>query len=186
MPEQVKKSRREIIADGVRTCGLVAASGVLGALAVKAGAEEKVWQIDPNKCIFCTRCSTECVLDVSAVKCVHAYALCGYCKLCSGVLRDKRTGNTTLSEDQRCPTNAIRRAYVEDPYFEYFIEEPKCLGCGICAKGCNSFGNGSLFMQVRHDRCVNCNQCAIATVCPAQAFERVPVDKPYLPKVKKG
>jgi electron transport complex protein RnfB len=37
-----------------------------------------------------------------------------------------------------------------------------------------------LFLQVRHDRCLNCNQCAIATVCPSGAFKRVPADHPYL------
>jgi electron transport complex protein RnfB len=35
---------------------------------------------------------------------------------------------------------------------------------------------------VRHDRCLNCNECAIARVCPADAFRRVPVDQPYLDK----
>jgi electron transport complex protein RnfB len=47
---------------------------------------------------------------------------------------------------------------------------------------CAQFGNGSLFLQVRHDRCVNCNQCAIAVVCPAGAFRRVPAAQPYLLK----
>jgi len=51
------------------------------------------------------------------------------------------------------PDGAIKRAYVEDPYFEYTIDERLCIGCGKCVKGCNAFGNGSLQLQVRHDRC---------------------------------
>jgi len=42
------------------------------------------------------------------------------------------------------------------------------------------FGNGSLYLQVSHDRCLNCNICAISTECPAQAFVKVPVASPYL------
>jgi electron transport complex protein RnfB len=44
--------------------------------------------------------------------------------------------------------------------------------------------NGSLYLQVRHDRCLNCNQCSIAVACPTQAFERVPSSDPYLLKKK--
>ena len=55
-------------------------------------------------------------------------------------------------------------------------------------KGCLAFGNGSLFLQVRRDLCRNCNECRIAKVCPADAFVRVPADKPYIyrkpPEVK--
>ena len=60
------------------------------------------------------------------------------------------------------------------------MEVDKCIGCGICVKGCNAFGNGSMLLQIKHDRCVNCNECAIAKVCPAQAISRVPANKPYL------
>jgi Na+-translocating ferredoxin:NAD+ oxidoreductase subunit B len=75
---------------------------------------------------------------------------------------------------------AIKRTYVEDPYYEYTIDEPLCIGCGKCVKGCYSFGNGSLFLQVRHDRCLNCNDCSIARGCPSGAFRRVPANSPYL------
>jgi electron transport complex protein RnfB len=87
---------------------------------------------------------------------------------------------TTAAENQLCPTNAIKRRFIEDPFFEYTIDEPLCIGCGKCVKGCGAFGNGSLQLQVRHDRCVNCNQCSIASKCPADAFSRVPATKPYL------
>ncbi|HQC51652.1 MAG TPA: 4Fe-4S binding protein, partial [Lentisphaeria bacterium] len=73
-----------------------------------------------------------------------------------------------------------------DPYFEYKINEELCIGCGKCVKGCASFGNGSLFLQVRHNLCLNCNQCQIALVCPAHAFVKVPADKPYIFKTLPG
>jgi electron transport complex protein RnfB len=49
-------------------------------------------------------------------------------------------------------------------------------------KGCSAFGNGSLHLQIRHDRCLNCNQCSIARSCPSDAISRVPVDQPYMIK----
>jgi electron transport complex protein RnfB len=59
-----------------------------------------------------------------------------------------------------------------------------CIACGKCVKGCNAFGNGSLYLQVQHDRCQHCNECAIAVACPSQAFRRVPAEDPYLLKVR--
>lgn len=179
-----KKTRREFIADGIRTGGLIIASGAIGALAASSHAEDTVWQIDPYKCTNCGLCATSCVLDQSTVKCMHAFAMCGYCNLCSGMLRPERVGNTIEAENVQCPTFAIQRSYVENPYFQYVIDENLCIGCAKCSKGCDAFGNGSLFMQIRHDRCLNCNQCSIAEVCPAQAIARVPAGKPYLLKSK--
>ena len=55
--------------------------------------------------------------------------------------------------------------------------------CIVAKKvGVYQFGNGSLFLQIRHDRCVNCNVCAISRVCPGDAFVRVPAEQPYLLK----
>ena len=153
-----------------------------------AGAKT-LWQIDPDKCIQCGKCQTACILPHSAVRCVHQYASCGYCLFCSGYYHDKRVKFDTAGENLRCPTDAISRTYIEDPYFEYRINEDKCIACGKCVKGCAAFGNGSLFLQVRHHICVNCNQCRIAAVCPADALVKVSPDKPYLfkqpPEVKK-
>jgi Na+-translocating ferredoxin:NAD+ oxidoreductase subunit B len=143
---------------------------------------DMVWQLDPLKCIQCGRCATTCVLNPSAVKCVHAYAMCGYCNLCFGFFRPGATALNKAAENQMCPTGAIKRTYVEDPYYEYTIDEPLCIGCGKCVKGCGTFGNGSLFLQVRHDRCLNCNECSIARNCPAQAYTRVPASQAYLLK----
>jgi electron transport complex protein RnfB len=177
--EAAKPTRRAFLTDTVRTTGLVASAAALGALAARPAEGEMVWQIDPDLCVYCGRCADECVLGPSAVKCVHAYALCGYCKLCFGLLRDKRTGNYITAENNRCPTDAIRRTFIEDPYYEMHIDEELCIGCAKCVKGCNLYGNGSMYLQIRHDRCVNCNQCAIAKACPSRAIVRVPASQPY-------
>ena len=141
---------------------------------------ETVWQLDPSKCIQCGRCADNCVMTPSAVKVTHVYSMCGYCDLCGGYLKPDTKNISTAAENQLCPTSAIKRKFVEDPFYQYTIDEPLCIGCGKCVKGCGAFGNGSLQLQVRHDRCVNCNECSIARNCPADAFSRVPANKPYL------
>jgi electron transport complex protein RnfB len=143
---------------------------------------DSLWQIDPYTCVACGNCATYCVLEDSAVKCVHNHAVCGYCRICFGYFGPEPAGINEGAENQLCPTGAIGRKYIEEPYYEYIIDEKLCNGCGKCVKGCNTFGNGSLFLQVRHDRCVNCNECSIAIACPSGAYKRVPADKPYLLK----
>ncbi len=120
------------------------------------------------------------IVLTSAVKVVHEHSRCGYCELCFGYYLDQRPDNQEAAENVRCPTDAIKRLYVEEPYYQYTIDEAKCIGCGLCVKGCQAFGNGSLILQARHDRCLNCNQCSIAVQCPAQAWRRVPASEPYL------
>jgi electron transport complex protein RnfB len=122
------------------------------------------------------------VLEQSAVKCVNAYELCGYCDLCTGYFEPNPNDLNTGAENQLCPTGAIERKFIEDPYYEYRINEDLCIGCAKCVKGCTLFGNGSFYLQVRHDRCLDCNECAISKVCPGDAFLRVPARQPYLPK----
>jgi len=79
--ENNKKSRRDFIRSGTRL-SLLLTLGVVGAIAAKnLTAEKYVWQIDPFKCTQCGRCATSCVMTPSAVKCIHAYNLCGYCDL---------------------------------------------------------------------------------------------------------
>ncbi|UCG28466.1 MAG: ferredoxin [Bacteroidales bacterium] len=143
---------------------------------------EYVWQIDPLKCTQCGQCETHCVLTPSASKCMHSFEMCGYCDLCSGFLRQGVKDLDTGAEVQLCPTGAITRKFVEEPYFEYTIDEDLCTGCAKCVKGCTAFGNGSLYMQINHDLCKNCNQCSIAKACPSNAIERVPATQPYKPK----
>ena len=180
--DNAKINRRKFLVTGFRASVLLGIGGAGIMVAKKAGSGPAVWQLDPAKCLQCGRCATNCVLTPSAVKCVHVYAMCGYCDLCGGYFKPDTKTLTTGAENQLCPTNALKRKFVEDPFFEYTIDEPLCIGCGKCVKGCGSFGNGSLQLQVRHDRCVNCNQCSIARDCPADAFSRVPVGQPYLLK----
>jgi electron transport complex protein RnfB len=175
--------RRKFIRDLVRYGGVLGLGGTAVVLAAAKGRDgDTVWQIDPNRCIACGNCATYCVLDESAVKCVHSFVMCGYCDLCTGYFEPEPNALNSGAENQLCPTGAIQREFIEEPYHEYTIEEAKCIGCGKCVKGCSAFGNGSLYLQVRHDRCQNCNECAIAVACPSRAFRRVPASDPYLLK----
>jgi electron transport complex protein RnfB len=182
-----KLSRREMLRRAACGAGIVGVVGATGALAAaRSRRPETVWQIDPEKCIQCGNCATYCVLEPSAVKCVHAFVMCGYCELCFGYFQPgydpPRSMEKAGGEAQLCPTAAITRRWIEGPLFEYTIDEELCIGCGKCVEGCTLHGNGSLFLQVRHDRCLNCNECAIAAACPSDAFVRVPADDPYILK----
>lgn len=161
----------------------VLALGGLGGISMRNATTDRwVWQIDPFKCSWCGRCATHCVLNPSAVKCVHAYDLCGYCDLCGGYLKPGHSDRNTAAENMLCPTAAIERKFIENPYYEYHIIEDICIGCAKCAEGCSAFGNGSLHLQIRHNLCVNCNECAIARACPSDAISRVKGSDPYLIK----
>lgn len=174
--------RRRFIHRGMQVAFAASLGGIAGLSLLKSTTKNMVWQIDPFKCVQCGRCANECVMTPSAVKCVHAYALCGYCDLCGGYLKPDSNARSTAAENQLCPTAAIKRKFIEDPYYEYEIEEDLCIGCAKCVAGCTSFGNGSLHLQIRHNLCKNCNECAIARICPADAIQRVPADTPYLIK----
>jgi len=172
--------RREFLRSGLRGASLLGLGAAAGVLATRSRGDGLVWQLDPNKCTRCGNCATYCVLKPSAVKCVHAYALCGYCELCTGYFEPEPIELNTGAENQNCPVGAIKRTFVEDPFYEYRIDEDLCIGCAKCVEGCVAFGNGSLFLQVRHNLCVNCNECSIAVACPAEAFVRVPAEHPYI------
>ncbi|HPR33354.1 MAG TPA: hypothetical protein PLK12_14740 [Prolixibacteraceae bacterium] len=182
MSETRKYNRRDFLNKGARFTLALGALGLAGMAVRNALAGQTVWQIDPFQCTQCGRCATDCVLSESAVKCVHAYDLCGYCDLCGGYFKPGVTDLNTGAENMLCPTQAIERTFIEEPYFEYIIHEELCIGCAKCVAGCSSFGNGSLILQIRHDRCVNCNECSIARVCPSDAIHRVPANDPYLIK----
>lgn len=177
-----RQSRREFIRTCARYSLGLTVLGAIGLSLKNATAEQWVWQIDPFKCSSCGRCANHCVLSPSAVKCVHAYDLCGYCDLCGGYLKPGHADRNTAAENQLCPTAAIERKFIEEPYYEYKIKEELCIGCAKCVKGCTAFGNGSFHLQIRHNLCVNCNQCAIAKVCPSNAIKRVPAKTAYLIK----
>ena len=174
--------RREFLQSSAQIGIALGLGGLGGMLVEESRTNEYVWQIDPFTCMQCGRCADECVLTPSAVKCVHAFDLCGYCDLCGGYFKPGVMDLNTAAENQLCPTSAIKRSFVEEPFFEYTINEDLCIGCAKCVKGCSSFGNGSLHLQIKQDLCVNCNQCAIARMCPSDAIVRVPASNPY--KVK--
>jgi Na+-translocating ferredoxin:NAD+ oxidoreductase subunit B len=181
-----KIDRREFLGDNVRIAGVLGLCGLAGVLAVRKGRTENlVWQIDPDKCIACGHCETSCVLDQSAVKAVQCFTLCGYCDVCTGYFPIKDYVLQTGAENQLCPTGAINRKFIEEKggqrFFEYTVKESLCIACGKCVVGCKLM-NGSLYLQVRHDRCLNCNECAIAVQCPTQAFVRLPAGEPNLMK----
>lgn len=183
----VDSGRRSFVKACVAGALAAAAAGTGVAAAVRRStSDDMVWQLDPAKCTQCGRCATSCVLKPSAVKCVHAYDVCGYCELCGGYHQPNVRVTDTAAENQLCPTAAIKRTFIEDPYYEYTIIEELCIGCAKCVKGCTSFGNGSLYLQVRHNICVNCNECAIARDCPAKAFSRVSASAPYILKGEQG
>lgn len=175
-------TRRHLLKDGCVGACLAGLGGLAGFLTGKTITGDTLWQIDPYTCIGCGNCATYCVLEESAVKCVQVFAMCGYCDYCPGYHEPGAKALDTGAENELCPTGAIKRKFVEEPYFEYTIDESLCIGCGKCVKGCAAFGNGSLFLQVRHDRCLNCNECSIAAACPSQAYRRVPAERPYLLK----
>lgn len=177
-------NRRNLLKSFCRGGAALSLAGLVGALALKkrTAANATVWQIDPSKCIGCGACSYRCVSTVSAVKCFHNFAMCGYCDLCTGFFDPQPLARNEGAENQLCPTNAIRRSDVETPYFEYIIDKELCIGCGKCVDGCFSLGNGSLFLQIDQEQCKQCNQCAIALHCPAQAIERIPAVPGYLLK----
>ncbi len=175
MSEPVEIDRRDFI----RGASAVAFAGA-AYTAVGEKSEQMLWQLDPNKCTQCGRCSTHCVLNPSAVKCLNQFNICGYCDLCFGYLQPGSRNRDTGAENQLCPTAAIKRTYIEDPYYEYIIDEESCIGCAKCVKACLVFGNASFYLQIRQDICINCNECSIAKACPSDAFSKVPASQPYI------
>ena len=186
MKDQKNKyqSRRDFVRRAGKVIVAVSIAAIPLALVRKTSASGFVWQIDPHKCTRCGQCKTNCVKTPSAVKCTHAYVMCGYCDLCGGYLRQGVKTISTAAENQMCPVSAIKRKFVEEPYFEYTINEELCDACGKCVQGCNDFGNGSLYLQIHQNLCDGCNDCSIARRCPSQAISRVPADRQYIPKEK--
>jgi len=182
--EDNKIDRRKLLADGVSVVGAMGLVGLGGFVAGREGREnDSVWQIDPDLCMACGNFETHCVLDVSAAKAVQFPLMCGYCDICTCYFPTKDYERNTGAENQLCPTGAVICRFIEEQsgtrFFEYTIKEELCIGCAKCVEGC-ALMNGSLYMQIRHDRCVDCNECSIAVACPTQAIRRVPADSPNL------
>lgn len=179
---ETQTTRRSLL----RTCcrfgiaaGIAGGIGFLGAKK-KIGADTLVWQIDPAKCVNCGECAHKCNKMISAVKCFHNFALCGYCDFCTGFFNPQPFTRGEGAENQLCPTDAFSRREVEPPYYEYIIDHNICVGCGKCSNGCFTLGNGSLFLQISQKECLQCNQCRIALHCPAKAVVQIPAEQAYI------
>ncbi|MEW6745071.1 MAG: ferredoxin [Planctomycetota bacterium] len=190
-----KLTRREVLGHVARGAGLMVLGGSLVYLTKRAGAAG-AWTIDPTKCVnirlgatgieACVLCSTDCVLQISAVKAVNEYAKCGRCCICPAYYDvTSETGPDGLPMGRRCPRDAIERNPIgevdpHDPlnnFYEYVIKEEHCNGCGKCVLACKEpAGLGSIRLEVRHDLCTDCNRCSIAAVCPDDAIARKVLD----------
>ena len=178
-----KSTRRRFIDRSFRIIGFAGIGGAAGVLTRRASGSA-VYQVDPSKCTACDLCRTSCVLSLSAVKAVNDFDKCGYCMLCPAYF------DVTSMPDEKgvpagkvCPQDALKRRVVgkvdtEDPNnkdYEDYIDETRCDGCGKCVKACKPpAGNGSLRLEIRYARCVECNECAIMIACPDRAVLRVP------------
>jgi electron transport complex protein RnfB len=177
--------------DFMRLGGRLAAGGVLGGIAWRAlaGTDPEfeleqpgvryAWQIDPEKCSFCGKCASACVRQPSAVKAVNDQKKCSYCVICYGHISNKEIDSVKVETDGHkvCPVDAVRRHNYSggpDGYFTYTIDHERCIGCGECAHACNGHGSKSLFLIIRPDLCLGCNQCQIALECPENAITRLP------------
>ncbi len=186
-----KFSRREVLAHAARGAALAGLGGITGLLALKAD-KTYAWTIAPDRCInsklgavgveTCELCATECVLTLSAVRAVNEFSACGRCYICPSYYKiTSAVGPDGLPTEKVCPRDAIKREAIgwidpDDPannFYEYTIDEKLCNGCGRCVMECKEpAGLGSIRLEVRHNVCLDCNRCSIATACPEEAYDR--------------
>lgn len=137
------------------------------------------WQIDPEKCRYCGLCETACVRKPSAAKAVNDPKKCSNCVVCYGHITNKNIASDQIESFGKrvCPHDAVRRKNFSgglDGMFLYSHDHARCTGCAECVKRCNTEGTGSMFMIIRPDLCLGCNECSIAVACPHDAIERIP------------
>ncbi|MEW6250481.1 MAG: hypothetical protein AB1716_07525 [Planctomycetota bacterium] len=192
--ERQEPTRRDVLGKAVRGVALAGLGGTAAYLIVKRAEAEGAWQLALDKCVnsrlgavnvpVCDKCATECVLALSAVRAVNEHNACGRCYICPAYYDIKSAvGPDGLPSAKLCPRDAIVRKPIgevdpRDPannYYEYLIDEKKCNGCGKCVMGCKEpAGLSSIHLEVRQDLCLDCNRCAIAEVCPDEAYDRRP------------
>ena len=141
------------------------------------------WQINPEKCFACGRCASACVRKPSAAKAVNNIKACNNCVACYGHIADPYMESEKIdSEGKRvCPVDAVKRINLTgeiDGYFEYQQDHAQCIGCARCVRQCKAHNDeyASMFMIIRPDLCLGCNECSIAQKCPANAIERIPLE----------
>lgn len=183
----MKQSRRKHL----ETAGHLLGVAALGAAATRifsppsedaefiAQGRRFAWQIDPEKCRYCGVCATACVRKPSAVKALNDQKKCSNCVVCYGHIADSKIESDKIeSEGERvCPVDAVVRENFSggtDGMFLYSNDPRKCVGCAKCVKRCNEHGTQSMFLVIRPDLCLGCNECAIAVACPHDAIERIP------------
>ena len=186
-----KYPRREVLGSAARGAALVGLAGLTGVLALKAN-KTYAWAIDTGKCVnsklgalgveICELCATDCVLTLSAIRAVNEFSECGRCYICPAYYDvTSAVDPDGLPSEKLCPRDAIERKEIgwvdpDDPannFYEYTIDERLCNGCGRCVMKCKEpAGLGSIRLEVRHNVCLDCNRCSIATACPEDAYER--------------
>lgn len=180
-------NRRKVL----RTVGELLGAATLGALGWRvfspptedadfiAQGRRFAWEIDPEKCKYCGLCETACVRKPSAVKAVNDQRKCSNCVVCYGHISDSHIESEKIdSEGQRvCPEDAVQRENFcggVDGMFLYRQDPRLCVGCAKCVKRCNEHGSKSMFLIIRPDLCLGCNECSIAIACPEKAIIRIP------------
>jgi electron transport complex protein RnfB len=192
--KKTKYTRREMLGHAARGAALVGIGGTAGILALKAN-KTYAWTIAADRCInsklgelgveVCDLCATDCVLTLSAVRAVNYFSKCGRCYICPAYYKiTSAVGPDGLPSEKVCPRDAIERTPIgwidpDDPannFYEYTIDETKCNGCGVCVMECKEpAGLSSIVLEVRHNVCLDCNRCSIASACPEDAYDRRPV-----------
>lgn len=175
----------------LRTVGHLFGVSVLGAATARvfsppseeaafiAQGRRFAWQINPDLCRQCGICETACVRKPSAVKAFNDPKKCSNCVVCYGHITNKYIDSDKIDRDGErvCPVNAVTRTNFSGGIDGMFLYEPdprRCIACGKCVKRCNNHGTGSMFLAIRPDLCLGCNECAIAIACPHGAIERIP------------
>jgi electron transport complex protein RnfB len=186
-----KYNRREVLGHAARGVALLGLTGTAGLLALKAN-KTYAWTIAHDRCInsklgavgveVCELCATDCVLTLSAVRAVNDFSKCGRCYICPAYYEiTSAVGPDGLPSEKVCPRDAIKREAIgwidpDDPannFYEYTIDDMLCNGCGRCVLECKEpAGLGSIRLEVRHNVCLDCNRCSIATACPEDAYDR--------------
>jgi electron transport complex protein RnfB len=189
-----KPSRRATL-KGLTRAAALTGMGAAAAFLTRKAQGQVVWQVDSARCLnsrlgevgvkVCDLCLKECVVTQSAVRAVNEFSQCGRCAICPAYFNvSSAVGPDGLPSEKLCPRDAIARKPIgevdpSDPannFYEYVIDEQKCDGCGKCVMACKEpAGLGSIRLMVRHNLCVDCNNCTISLACPKDALVQLPV-----------